>query len=53
MVRVVEREGESLYTCEVCGFAYREKDWAEKCQAWCSTHPSCNMKITQHAVERS
>lgn len=42
-----------LYQCPECGFLYKEKEWAEKCQVWCKEHKSCNLEITQHAVKRS
>ena len=38
------------YKCQICGVAYKEKSWAEKCQNWCSKHSSCNLEITKHAV---
>lgn len=37
-----------LFQCEECGFLYREKEWAEKCEAWCSTYQSCNLEIIEH-----
>ena len=40
-----------LYKCPECGLEYREKEWAEKCQAWCREHKSCNLKITEHALK--
>lgn len=42
---------EQIYQCKECGFKYQEKAWAEKCQAWCSEHKSCNLEIIQHAVQ--
>lgn len=44
-----EKETE-LYPCPACGFRYREKVWAEKCEAWCREHQSCNLEIINHAV---
>ena len=41
---------EELYRCPECGFQYREKEWAEKCEKWCKEHKSCNLEITKHAV---
>lgn len=40
-----------LYQCEECGFNYENREWAEKCQAWCKEYQSCNLEITSHAVE--
>ena len=39
------------FRCERCGMAYKDEEWAEKCEAWCSEHGgSCNLDIIQHAV---
>lgn len=40
-----------VYRCDACGLRYREREWAEKCEAWCTEHNSCNIEITAHAVE--
>lgn len=50
MVKEVKNKGKTLYICGACGFAYEEKEWAEKCQKWCQEHQSCNIEITAHAV---
>ena len=56
MVKIIQKENKSLqkssllYQCEACGFLYEEKQWAEKCEAWCKEHNSCNIEITAHAV---
>ena len=42
--------GKELYQCEECGFQYEERGWAEKCEAWCKEHQSCNIEITAHAI---
>ena len=39
------------FQCEACGLKYREKEIAEKCEAWCTAHNSCNLEITRHAVQ--
>jgi len=39
------------WQCEECGLVYEDKDWAEKCEAWCKEHKSCNLEITAHAEE--
>ncbi len=39
-----------LYICGECKFAYAEKEQAEKCEAWCKAHPSCNIEITKDAI---
>ena len=51
MVKEMDRKGQTLYICEECGLAYKEKEWAEKCQKWCRENKSCNLEITSHAVQ--
>ncbi len=50
MVRETYRNGEKLYTCGVCGFAYKEKVWAKKCEDFCTKHNACSLVITSHSV---
>lgn len=50
MVRMLTQPEATLYQCEECGFKYRERDMAEKCQAWCKEHQSCNLDIIKYAV---
>jgi hypothetical protein len=50
MVKEITKDGNILYKCEACGFDYKEKEWAQKCQDWCSKHNSCHIEITKHAV---
>lgn len=38
------------HQCPVCGFRYREKEWADKCEAWCKAHQSCNLEIIAHGI---
>lgn len=50
MVKTVRREGKTLYVCEICGLAYKEKGWADKCESWCREHEgSCNLEAAGHA----
>jgi len=51
MVKVIQKGNKELYQCEECGFHYAEKEMAEKCEAWCREHKSCNIEITAHAEE--
>ena len=51
MVKEIIKDYKTLYVCEECGFAYESKEWAEKCQAWCAKHHSCNIEITKQAVQ--
>lgn len=41
---------EKTYVCTECGYEYKEKDWALKCQKWCAEHKSCNMEIIGHGT---
>jgi hypothetical protein len=41
----------TYWMCEECGFKYEDKSWAERCEAWCEEHKSCNLEITKHAVK--
>ena len=52
MAKIVDSEkNKKLYQCEECGFHYESREWAEKCEAWCREHKSCNIEITAHAEE--
>ncbi len=50
MVKEMEKNGKPRYVCEECGYAYEEKEWAEKCQQWCQQNQSCNIEITEHSI---
>lgn len=51
MVKEVEKEGKKYYRCEACGFFYKTRELAQKCQDWCERTKSCNIEITKHAVK--
>ncbi len=36
------------YICPLCGYEYKEKEWAAKCQRWCQEYKSCNLDIIKH-----
>lgn len=40
-----------LFKCPECGLKYKEKEWVEKCEAWCKEHHSCSLEITKHAIK--
>ena len=50
MVKEIEKQGRKFYQCEKCKFVYEDKNWAEKCEAWCKENNSCNLEITKHAT---
>ena len=41
-----------LSKCPECGFLYKEKEWARKCEDWCKEHHSCNLEIIKHAIKK-
>lgn len=41
---------ETLYACSVCGYIYKDKETAEKCEAYCKTHNQCSLEITKLGV---
>lgn len=45
------KNGVKLHVCKACGFAYKDKKWADACYQWCSAHNSCNIEITKHAMK--
>ncbi len=47
------KDKDVLYKCHECGFWYKEEKWAEKCEAWCKKHKSCNLEITKHSLRRT
>mgnify|MGYP001564558912 FL=1 len=51
MVKVIKQNDKELYQCPECGFHYEDREWAEKCEAWCREHKSCNIEITAYAEE--
>ncbi|MCD4805989.1 MAG: hypothetical protein K8R13_00095 [Methanococcoides sp.] len=50
MVEEVIINNKSYFKCEECGFVYEERDWSEKCEAWCKENHTCSLKITKHSV---
>ena len=51
MVQEINFEGKSAFKCMKCGWMYRDKDWAKKCENWCTKHKSCNLKIAKYAIK--
>lgn len=48
VIEAAQPPAQSEYRCPECGFVYAEKEWADKCEAWCREHKSCNLEIIQH-----
>ena len=36
MVEIVEKDGNTYYICDICGLAYEEQVWAQKCEQACA-----------------
>lgn len=53
MVNIIQKDTKELYQCDECGLKYADKETAEKCQAWCTEHKSCNLDIITNAVKDS
>lgn len=53
MTKIITKNKQTYYQCSECGFNYKEKEWAEKCEAWCKEHKSCNLEIIEHAVKET
>lgn len=51
MVKIVKGKDIKLYQCEECGFKYKKRETAERCQVWCSEHKSCNLDIVKYAIQ--
>ncbi len=50
MTKIISHNNKQYYQCEECHLLYENKEFAEKCQAWCKEHKSCNLDIIKHAV---
>lgn len=50
MVKILNENDRTLYQCEECDYKYEEKGWAERCEAWCKEHHSCNLEIIAHGI---
>lgn len=51
MVEETNIEGEVVYKCEKCGWLYREKAMASKCEAYCTKHNACNLEYQKFAIK--
>ena len=53
MVKTIPQDEKTLYQCEECELRYKEREIAEKCQAWCKAHKSCNLDIIKYAIKEN
>lgn len=51
MIKEVTKDNKKVFMCEECCLAYKDKQWAEKCESWCKKYNSCNLKITFYAIK--
>ena len=52
MVKEIMKYNKKTFMCGECYLMYKDKKWAEKCEAWCKEHNSCNLHITCYSLER-
>ncbi len=48
-----DAESADLYQCTVCKLHFTDKEWADKCIAWCKEYNSCNLEIMRYSEEAS
>ena len=51
MAKEINFEGKIVYKCMKCGWMYRDKDIANKCESWCKKHKSCNLELAKYAIK--
>jgi len=51
MVKEVTKKDKTYYQCEACGFYYKTRELAEKCEKWCKETNSCNIEIIKQAIQ--
>ena len=49
-MKELKRQGKTYYVCPVCGMAYLDREWAQKCRDFCANYKGCSLEITGHAV---
>ncbi len=43
-------DSKRLFTCDVCGFGYLDKETAQECEDWCRKTGTCSLEINKKAV---
>jgi len=51
MVQETNLEGQIVFKCEKCGWMYRDKSIAEKCENYCEKHRACNIEYQRFAIK--
>jgi hypothetical protein len=41
----------ALFQCEECGFKFKNKETAQKCEDFCKKYKSCNTELIKEAIE--
>ena len=42
----------NIHQCKICKLEYVDEKTAKECEAWCSTHDSCNYLIARQAINK-
>jgi hypothetical protein len=50
MVDKLQRKGEVVYLCELCGFGYKALETAELCEEYCGMNGNYSPDIHKHAI---
>ncbi len=50
---LLTQSNNAIYRCSECSLGYKEKKIAEKCQAWCKEHKSCNLDLIKYAIKEN
>ena len=51
MVEETNLEGNIVYKCEKCGWLYKIRKIAEKCENYCTKHMACNLEYKKYAIK--
>ena len=51
MVKGKTKRDKKYFTCEECGFFYKDKKWAQKCENFCRKNKSCSLEVTKHSFK--
>ena len=51
MVKEIKKSGKIYYQCEECGFYYKDKKYAKRCEEFCDKYKSCSIEITKHSIK--
>jgi len=46
MVSKTKKNEKDVFVCQECSLGYLDRVQAEKCEAWCKAHHTCNIELT-------